>query len=106
MLIPYFIYVSYPRKEIDPMDPYDTWEVSEESPVKIKNGHSVTFSIREETCAIVVWAITSTGAAGGPAFYLEEGSSDVALEVITQYSFWDGSRYLLRPAENSEKTKR
>ncbi|MBQ5372651.1 MAG: hypothetical protein IIU53_07755, partial [Rikenellaceae bacterium] len=39
----------------------------------IKNGETVTFPIREQKCSVVVWARTSTGAACGPAYYLEEG---------------------------------
>jgi hypothetical protein len=98
MLIPYSIFTLYLRAEIDPLDPEDIWEVQEGSEIKISNGQTITFPIREEKCSLVVWAITSTGAAGGPAYYIDEGTSDISLELITRYSFWNGSRYILRPA--------
>lgn len=106
MLIPYAVFVSYPRQAIDPQDPDDLWEVPEEANAVIKNGETVTFPIREQKCSVVVWAQTSTGAACGPAYYLEEGTGDIALELTTQYSWLNGSRYLLQPAVGSTGQRR
>lgn len=98
MLIPYSIFVCYIKEEIDPQDPDDIWEVQENSDIKVSNGKTITFPIKDEKCSIVVWAITSAGAAGGPAYYINEGTSDIVLELVTQYNWLNGSRYILRPA--------
>lgn len=97
LIIPYFIFVGYPKTEIDPLDPDDIWDFPETSDVKISNGQTITISIKDEKCSILVWANTSTGAAGGPAYFVDEGTSDIALELVTQYSWLDGSRYILKP---------
>ena len=97
MLIPYNVFVGYLRKKPNPEDPDDIWLFPEDAVIKIANGKTVTFPLREEKCAIVVWAITSTGAAGGPAYHIDEGTTDITLELNTQYSWLNGSCYLLRP---------
>lgn len=96
--IPYFIFVGYPKTEIDPLDPDDTWDFPESSSIKVSNGQTITFPIQDGRCSIVVWAQTSTGAACGPAYYINEGSTDLDLELRTQYHWLDGSRYIVRPA--------
>jgi hypothetical protein len=97
--IPYFIFVGYPKTKTDPLDPDDRWDFPESSDIKISNGQTITISVQDGECSIVVWAQTSTGAAGGPAYYIEKGTTDIVLELVTQYSWLDGSRYVLRPAE-------
>ena len=97
-LIPYFIFVGYPKTEIDPLNPDDIWDFPDTSDVKITNGQTITISIQDKKCSILVWANTSTGAASGPAYFIDEGITDIALELVTQYSWVHGSQYVLRPA--------
>ena len=97
-LIPYFIFVGYPKTEIDPLNPDDIWDFPDTSDVKITNGQTITISIQDKKCSILVWANTSTGAASGPAYFIDEGTTDIALELVTQYSWVHGSQYVLRPA--------
>lgn len=95
-LIPYFIFVGYPKTEIDPLNPDDIWDFPDTSDVKITNGQTITISIQDKKCSILVWANTSTGAASGPAYFIDEGTTDIALELVTQYSWTHGSQYALR----------
>ena len=94
-LIPYLIHFAYPGTHPD--DPESQWAPPHAMGIRIQNGQSVSIPIREDRCAVVVSAITSTGAAGGPAYYVEAGSGDVELEIVTKYSIWHGSTYHLRP---------
>lgn len=97
-LIPYFIFIGYPKTEIDLLNPDDVWDFPDTSDVKITNGQTITVSIRDEKCSILVWANTSTGAASSPAYLIDEGTTDIELELVTQYSWIHGSQYVLRPA--------
>ena len=96
-LIPYFIFVGYPKTEIDPLNPDDVWDFPDTSDVKITNGQAITVSIRGEQCSSLAWADTSTGAASSPAYLIDEGTTDIELELVTQYSWIHGSQYVLRP---------
>ena len=96
-LIPYFIFIGYPRTQIDPLNPDDIWDFPEKSNIKINNGQTISLDIKEEACSIVVWADTSTGMASGPAYRIDAGTSDIELELVTQYSWRNGSTYILRP---------
>lgn len=96
-LIPYFIFVGYPKTEIDPLNPDDIWNFPDTSDVKITNGQTITISIQDEKCSILAWADTSTGAASSPAYFIDEGTIDIELELVTQYSWIHGSQYVLRP---------
>ncbi len=102
-LIPYFIFVGYPKAEINPLDPDDTWDFPDTSDVKILNGQTITVSVRDEKCSILVWANTSTGAASSPAYLIDEGSTDIELELVTKYSWIHGSQYELTSATSSKK---
>ena len=97
-LKPYFIFVGYPKAEIDPLNPDDVWDFPDTSYVKITNGQTKTISIQEKKCSILAWAVTSTGAASSSAYYIDEGTTDIELELVTQYSWTHGSQYVLRPA--------
>ena len=96
--IPYFIFIGYPKAEIDPFNPDEAWDFPDTSDVKITNGQTITISIQNEKCSILVWADTSTGAASSPAYLIDAGTTDIALELVTQYSWVHGSQYVLRPA--------
>ena len=97
MLMPYFVYVGYIRKEVDPCDPDDIWEFPEQAEGRLANGETAAFQIKDEKCAIVIWAKTWFGAASSPAYYLEEGTADVELELTTRYSWTNASHYTLQP---------
>ena len=96
-LIPYFIFVGYPKTEIDPLNPDDIWDFPDTSDVKITNGQTISISIQDKKCSILVWANTSTGAASSPAYFIDEVTIDIELELVTQYSWIHGSQYVLRP---------
>ena len=94
-LIPYSVFLSYPGKHPD--EPESQWAPGHVLGIPIANGETKSIPLRCERCAVVVNAMTSTGAAGGPAYYIEAGDEDVRLEIVTKYSFWGGSRYELHP---------
>ena len=96
-LIPYSIFFSYPGTQPD--DPESTWGPCHVNGIPIANGETKNIPLRYDRCCVVITALTSTGAAGGPAYYIEAGTEDVHLEIITKYSFWSGSRYELQPIE-------
>ena len=96
-LIPYFIFVGYPKAEIDPLNPDEDWDFPETSDIKITNGQTITISVQDGKCRILVWANTSTGPASGPAYLINEGTADIELELATQYSWIHGSQYVLMP---------
>ena len=94
-LIPYTIHLRYPGTQPD--DPDCQWGAGHVMGISIANGETKNIPLRRERCAVLISAETSTGAAGGPAYYIEAGSEDVHLEIRTKYSFLDGSRYELHP---------
>lgn len=96
-LIPYSVFLSYPGTHPD--DPESQWAPGHVLGIQIANGETKNIPLRRERCAVVVNAMTSTGAAGGPAYYIDAGSEDVHLKIVTKYSFFDGSRYELHPVK-------
>ena len=94
---PYFLFVGYRKTEVDPDDPEAEWDFPDSSDAKIANGQTVVIPIRDEECRVIVWANTLTGAASGPAYSIDAGTTDIELELVTQYSWIHGSKYLLRP---------
>ena len=92
-LIPYTIHLHYPGTVPD--DPDCQWGRDHVVGISIANGETKNIPLRCERCAVVISAETSTGAAGGPAYYIEAGTEDIHLEIDTKYSFLNGSRYEL-----------
>ena len=95
--IPYFLFVGYRKAEIDSCNPQDEWDFPATSDVKIANGQTLEISIRDEKCCVFVEADTSTGIVCSPKYSIDEGTSDVDLELVTRYSWIHGSQYVLRP---------
>lgn len=95
-LIPYFVFIGYPKAEIAPSELDDVWDYPEESSISINNGQTISFAIKDTECNLVIWADTSTGMASGPAYHINAGTRDIQLELITQYSWKTGSRYILK----------
>ena len=96
-LIPYTVSLAYPGTHPD--DPECQWGPGHVLGIPIANGETKNIPLREERCAVCVTARTSTGAAGGPAYYIEAGTEDVRLRIVTKYSLLAGSRYELHPIE-------
>ena len=96
-LIPYFVFVGYPKTEINPLNPDDIWDFPDTSDVRILNGQTISVSIPDGKCSILVWANTSTGAASSSAYLVDERAADIELELVTKYSWICGSQYVLRP---------
>ena len=95
---PYFLFVCYRKAEVDPDDPEAEWDCSDTYDAKIANGQTVVIPIRDEECRVIVWANTLSGAASGPAYSINAGTTDIELELVTQYSWIHCSKYLLIPA--------
>ena len=95
---PYFLFVGYRKTEVDPDDPEAEWDCPDTYDAKIANGQTVVIPIRDEECRVIVWANTLSGAASGPAYSINAGTTDIELELVTQYSWIHGNKYLLRPA--------
>ena len=95
--IPYFLFVGYRKAEIDSCNPQDEWDFPGKSNTRIANGQTITVPIRDEKCCIFVEADTSTDVVCSPKYYIDEGTSDVDLELVTRYSWIHGSRYVLSP---------
>ena len=100
-LIPYFIFVGYPKAEINPLEPDDIWDFPDTSDVRISNGQTITISITNGKCSILILADTSTGVASSPAYLTDEGTTDIELELVTKYSWVYGSKYVLNPTTAS-----
>jgi hypothetical protein len=96
-VIPYFLFVGYRKAETDPLNPHDEWDFPATSDVKIANGQTLEISIRDEKCCVFVETDTSTGIVCSPKYSIDEGTADIELELVTQYSWTRGSRYVLKP---------
>lgn len=96
-LIPYFVFVGYPKAGIDPLDPDEEWDNPDVSEIKIANGQTISISIQDGKCSILIWADTSTGVVCSPAYQIDEGTVDIELMLVTQYSWIHGCQYVLRP---------
>lgn len=95
--IPYFLFVGYRKAEIDSCNPQDEWDFPGKSNTRIANGQTITVPIRDEKCCIFVEADTSTDVVCSPKYYIDEGTSDIELELVTRYSWIHGSQYVLQP---------
>lgn len=95
--IPYFLFVGCKKAENLRTDTETLWDFPNTSDVKIYNVQTVTVSIPDDECGILVCAAASTGTAGSPVYSIGEGTADLALELITKYSWIHGSRFMLKP---------
>lgn len=102
-LIPYSIFVGYRKAESDPRNPHDEWDFPDTIDARTANGQTVTIPVRDEKCCILAEVNTSTGAARSTVYTIDEGSTDVELELVTRYSWIHGSQYVLRPVEAAKK---
>lgn len=95
--IPYFLFVGCRKPESLQADTETLWDFPNTSDGKIHNGQTVTISIPNHECGILVCASTSTGTASSPVYSIDKGTADLALELITKYSWIHGSRLMLKP---------
>jgi len=106
-LIPYFVFIGYPKTETDLINPFAVLNNPDTGTVQIKNGQTITLSIQDAKCVLLVGANTSSGIASGLPYLIDEGTDDLNLELTTKYSWIHGSRYHLRPTiSNSQSTRR
>lgn len=96
-LISYSIFVGSQRTEINPQNPDDIWNFPETNEIKISNGKTITISIPDGKCGLLVLANTSDSIASSHVYSIEEGTADLELELLTKYNWMHGSQYILKP---------